>query len=255
MNKKIDMGTFLRYKKQIFYRKKVVIIVFFTLIINNLYGQDSTRNFTSIEKYIEYVYGTYVRKKPNQRVAFVKEIFQKPISYSFNVKYLYDSGYSGRFDEYLCFYEDICNISGYKRQSNFFISEQSSFGIYVKNKNAFSQHLDSINEYLSVNGIKTSSTSSFWDVSKTALVQCKKKYPDRVNLIYIASYFNNSIWNRIIFIEKYATKLDFEISNLFKTDLDTLLGVETPQYLDFYSKLNKNEFKKAKKIWLKAINE
>ncbi len=259
--KKIDMGTFLRYKKQIFYRKRVIIIVFFTLVVNNLYGQDPARNFTSIEKYIEYVYGKYVRKNPNQRVNYVKKILSKP-EYLFaktqcdSNEYYYDM--RKKYAEniiLLTYLDDIYNITDYKRAEDLIVIEPHAQHLTILDTNLFNAHIKDIIKVHKNKGLNKNSTPTFIDITEENIDYFEQNLPNSAILLYLVAYFNNTIFNRIIFIEKYANQLDFEISNLFKTDLDTLLGVETPQYLDFYSKLNKNEFKKAKKIWLKAINE
>jgi hypothetical protein len=46
---------------------------------------------------------------------------------------------------------------------------------------------------------------------------------------YLIPYFQNSIENRITFIEKYYKYMDLRILEIIKTDLDTTLEIVTPE--------------------------
>ncbi len=114
--------------------------------------------------------------------------------------------------------DDLVALTGIKSKNKYLWSGCNDNYFKPQDTTLFKTEIEKWKNSILKTNIQSNENSAFVDA----------KNINTNHLQYINYYVNNSIQNRILFIKKYSEKMHIEILILFKTDLDNLLEITTP---------------------------
>lgn len=211
--------------------KNILLFLFFIIFCNlKSYSQyfelsndsiyyDTDENINVEERYTFYYIQKYLQNTDIMRIVYFQQLMHKPPTVY--LKYGYKR-------------EDVIKINNYIDDFlGLLIKLDIESKTNISLENVFSSKEPG---FYCLNFIKL---DSLLQISKNKIVG-KKYFSRNISFVdrssyknyeyypsFLFPYFENSVENRIIFIEKYYKEMDIKILNLIKIDLDTILEVKT----------------------------
>jgi hypothetical protein len=177
-----------------------------------------TKEFSSEDSYSIFYITMYVKKYDIGRLVFLSNLLHKPpVTYTI---FFDTTVIEKEFIDDLLGLLIIYDIQSKTNISFKFVTESRYPGVYCTDFIRFDSLIQKSKEEIA---------NRKYLVQRAELFERTEYSYYNIYFNYLIPYFQNSIENRITFIEKYYKYMDLRILEIIKTDLDTTLEIVTPE--------------------------